>query len=220
MSFLHRSRSGSPPPPMPSPQLVPTPLPSPPPFTKKHSKSRVTPSLQNSPPIPPSLIGSPLLRKTLNSARSHDRLDCKAKAGLFGDDDEFGARRSRENRRCQSTTSLSSAYSSPRSLKRTLAHITSRCRSPPPSPAIVSPPPPVPPIPAFMLAPTDKRSTLQPSPKRSTANHAAIFDLYLDHPTEDTSLATRQRCDSQPGGALTCMQFFAMHNSPRHEHKV
>ncbi|KAF9226581.1 hypothetical protein BS17DRAFT_764805 [Gyrodon lividus] len=205
---------------MPSPQLIPTPLPSPPPFTKKLSKSRVTLPPSHHPRVPPSLIGSPLLKKTLNYSQSHERLDRKAKAGLFGDDDEFGARKSRENRRCLSTTSLSSAYSSPRSLKRTLGQFPSRCRSPPPSPAIVSPPPPVPPIPVFMLAPTDKRSILQPSPKRSTASHAAIFDLYVDHPTHGTCPATRKRCESQPGGALTCMQFFAMHNSTRHECKV
>ncbi|KIJ70077.1 hypothetical protein HYDPIDRAFT_79376 [Hydnomerulius pinastri MD-312] len=217
MSFARRSQS--PPPPMPSPQLVPTPLPSPPPFTKKPSKSRLTVPTHHSPAIPPSLIGSPLLKKTLNSSRSHERLDRKAKAGLFGDDDEFGARKSRENRRCPSTASLSSAYSSPRSAKRTLGQLPLRCRSPPPSPAIASPPPPVPPIPAFMLAPTDKRSVLQPSPRRSSAQHS-ILDLYMDQSAEDASLASRKRCESTPGGALTCMQFFAMHNSPRRDCRV
>ncbi|KAN0097487.1 hypothetical protein V8E55_001933 [Tylopilus felleus] len=38
-----------------------------------------------------------------------------------------------------------------RTIKRTLSHIPSRCRSPPPSPATRSPPPPVPPMPAFVL---------------------------------------------------------------------
>jgi hypothetical protein len=207
MSFR---RCESPPPPMPSPLLVPTPLPSPPPFAPKIHKSRITQSAQNSP-----RIGPPFLKKTLNSSQSHDRLDHKAKAGLFGDDDEFGARKSRENRRCPSTTSVSSAYSSPRSLKRSLGNIPLRCRSPPPNAAIASPPPPVPPIPAFMLAPTDKRSTLQPSPKRSSASHTAIFDLYMGHARKETSSTTRKRRESEHGNALTCMQFFTMHNSRR-----
>ncbi|KAF9247324.1 hypothetical protein BU15DRAFT_84841 [Melanogaster broomeanus] len=193
---------------MPSPQLLPTPLPSPPPFTT-NSRSRITRRSQN-----PPLVAPPLLKKTLNSSQSYDRLDRRAKAGLFGDDDEFGARKSRENRRYPSTTSLSSAYSSPRSLKRSLGNTQSRCRSPPPSPAIASPPPPVPPIPAFMLSPTDKRSILQPSPKRSSVSHAAIFDLYLDHTTEETSPATRKRREPKRGNALTCMQFFDMRSSP------
>ncbi|KAG1752671.1 uncharacterized protein EDB91DRAFT_529246 [Suillus paluster] len=204
MSFL---RSQSPPPPMPSPELVPTPLPSPPPF---HRNSRLTVP-NNSPPIPPRLIGSPLLEKTLNSSRSHDRLDRKAKEGLFGEDDEFGARKRALGRRSNSSI---------RSTRRSLAQSSSRYRSPPPSPSITSPPPPVPPIPAFMLTPTDKKSVVRSLPKRATAPaHHAIFDLY----TRDSAPSlSRSRCESssQAPGVVTCMQFFTMHNTPRRDCRV
>ncbi|KAH7929423.1 hypothetical protein BV22DRAFT_1029475 [Leucogyrophana mollusca] len=194
---------------MPSPQLVPTPLPSPPSFTRKQSRSRLTVPAQHSPPIPPSLIGSPLLQKTLSASRSHERLDRKAKAGLFGDDDEFGARRSHSGRR---RISVSSSPPRSESLKRSSAQTPPRYRSPPP-PAMTSPPPPVPPIPAFMLTPTDRRSVLQPIPKRASSHHT-IFDLYMDHSANEEFL--RRRCPStQSGGAVTCMQFFTMHNPPQ-----
>ncbi|KAH7887639.1 hypothetical protein F5I97DRAFT_1861769 [Phlebopus sp. FC_14] len=197
MSF---PRSPSPPPPMPSPQFLPTPLPSPPPLTTKPSVSRLTMHPQRSPPIPPTLIGSPLLQKTLNSARSHDRLDHRAKARLFGDDDDFGTRKQSENRRC--------SLASPRHTKRVVA----RCRSPPPSPAIASPPPPVPPIPAFMLAPTDKKSVLRAAP---THPSRPVTGTRPEHPHH----TSRRRCPStpQPGHAITCMQFFAMHNPSRRD---
>ncbi|KAG2042313.1 hypothetical protein BDR03DRAFT_945025 [Suillus americanus] len=211
MSFVAR-RSQSPPPPMPSPELVPTPLPSPPPI---HRNSRLTVPANNSPPIPPRLIGSPLLQNTLNASRSHDRLNRKAKEGLFGEDDEFGARKRALGKR--SNSSLSSLpILSPSPTRITRRGLSTRYRSPPPSPSIASPPPPVPPIPAFMLTSTDKKSVVQSIPnKRATAPaQHALFDL--------SPSLSRARCKSTPQtpGAMTCMQFFTMHNAPRRDCRV
>lgn len=93
-----------------------------------------------------------------------------------------------------------------RTLKRTLSQIPARCRSPPPSPAIRSPPPPVPPIPPFVL--TTRRSFIRPS----IADRAPPLDPRRDRPREDRSHATDVCCEA---GALGCMQFFAMRNSTR-----
>ncbi|OAX44535.1 hypothetical protein K503DRAFT_764951 [Rhizopogon vinicolor AM-OR11-026] len=219
MSFVQRPHS--PPPPMPSPQLVPTPLPSPPPLHRKPSPSRLTIPANHSPPIPPRLIGSPLLQKTLNASKSHDRLDRKAKEGLFGEDDEFGARRRALGRKSNSSiSSLPTLSPSPTRATRRSPTQSSRCRSPPPSLVVASPPPPVPPIPAFMLTPTDKKSSLQSFPKRETAPaHHTIFDLYT---SEDASSLPRTRCESTPHApsAMTCMEFFTIHNAPRRDCRV
>ncbi|KAG2757379.1 hypothetical protein P692DRAFT_20824778, partial [Suillus brevipes Sb2] len=210
MSFARRSQS--PPPPMPSPELLPTPLPSPPPI---HRISRLTIPANNSPPIPPRLIGSPLLQNTLNASRSHDRLDRKAKEGLFGEDDDFGARKRALGRRSNSSiSSLPILSNSPsRTTRRNLGQSSARFRSPPPSPSIASPPPPVPPIPAFMLTSTDKKSVVRSIPikRATTPAHHALFDL--------TPSLSRTRCKSSPQapGAMTCMQFFTMHNAPRRD---
>ena len=220
MSFV---RSQSPPPPMPSPQLVPTPLPSPPPFHRKIPPSRLTIPTNHPPPIPPRLIGSPLLQKTLTPSRSYDRLDRRAKQGLFGEDDEFGARRRALGRRSNSSiSSLPILSPSTRTTRRSPTQ-SSRCRSPPPSPLIPSPPPPVPPIPAFMITPTDNKVSLQSLPKRATAPaHHPVFDLYIDRTLmKDPSLSkSRSGSTSHAPSAMTCMQFFAVHNTPRKDCRV
>jgi hypothetical protein len=221
MSFV---RPQSPPPPKPSPQHVPTPQPTPPPLYRKPSPSRLTVPANYSPPIPPRLIGSPLLQKTLNASRSHDRLDRKAKEGLFGEDDEFGARRRALGRKSNSSiSSIPTLSPSPTRTTRRSPTQSSRCRSPPPSPMVASPPPPVPPIPAFMLTPTDKKSSLQSLPKRVSApSHHTILDLYIDCTPEDASSLSRTRCKSTPQApsAMTCMKFFTMHNAPRRDCRV
>lgn len=94
----------------------------------------------------------------------------------------------------------------PSSSPRTHSQPPSRCRSPPPSPAIRSPPPPVPPIPAFLL--TTNHSVIRPPRRPSAPNHVSAFDLYLDHPRVPPNMC----CESQAGGALTCVQFFAVHD--------
>lgn len=99
--------------------------------------------------------------------------------------------------------------SSPRTIKRTLSQLPSRCRSPPPTPPVRSPPPPVPPIPAFAL--TTNHSFIRSSRRPSAPSPASAFDLYLDHHKDDTP---NMCCESQAGhgGALTCVQFVAVHN--------
>lgn len=206
MSFI---RSTSPPPPLPSPQLVPAALPSPPPLSKKSSRTRL--AQQYSPPVHPSLIGDPLIPKTLVSSRSYDRLDRRARASLFGDDDDFGTGKPSLHRRLPTRTSkhISDHPSSP------------RCRSPPPSTAVALPPPPVPPIPTkFMLAPTDKKSVLQPPQKQSPV-HQALHDRCARHRVDERfSHSSREYCESAPN-AITCMQFFSMHNNvPRRDCEV
>lgn len=138
-------------------------------------------------PSPPPFTKRPSRRhlatqKTLNHALSHDALHYTA-------------------------TSPKAENSASRTLKRTLSQIPSRCRSPPPSPAIRSPPPPVPPIPAFVL--TTHRSSIGPS---SIPRRVPALDLYLDPPREDRSHTANACRESQAGGALGCMRFFAVHN--------
>ncbi|KAG9317432.1 hypothetical protein JVU11DRAFT_1631 [Chiua virens] len=139
------------------------------------------------PPFPsPQLLPIPLLsppRRLLDHPRSHDALH---RAPRFPD----------STPRAEHKRSLHS-----RTLKRTLSQSSFRCRSPPPSPAIRTPPPPVPPIPAFVLA--INHSSARPS----IPNPTPTFDLYLDRP-KDASF-----CESQARGPLTCMQFLAVHNS-------
>ncbi|KAI6034369.1 hypothetical protein BKA83DRAFT_4189015 [Pisolithus microcarpus] len=195
MSFL---RSNSPPPPLPSPQLVPTALPSPPPLSKKTSRSRL--AQQHSPPIHTDSLDP----KTLVSARSCDGLDRRARASLFGDDDDFGTGKPSLHRRLPTRTS-----------KHTTDHTSPRCRSPPPSTTVVSPPPPVPPIPTSMLAPTDKKSVLQPAHKQSSP-HQAVYDRYARHRIDERlSHSSRKYCEPAPN-AITCMRPFSMHNPRRH----
>lgn len=141
------------------------------------------------PPLPsPVLVHTPLpapprpAKKpfTLSHALSHDAL-------------HRAARSPRVNTRRPSP---------PRTIKRTFSQLSlsSRCRSPPPSPAIPSPPPPVPPIPPFVLAAS--RSFI----RSSIPGRAPPFDLYLDRPSEDPAIMRRA------GGPLSCVQFFAVHS--------
>ncbi|KAI6047425.1 hypothetical protein EDC04DRAFT_3052275 [Pisolithus marmoratus] len=202
MSF---PRSSSPPPPLPSPQLVPTPLPSPPPLSKKSSRTRLT--QHHSPPIHPSFMGDPLISKTLVSSRSYDGLDRRVRASLFGDDDDFGTGKPSPHRRLPARTS-----------KHITDHPSPRCRSPPPSTAVVSPPPPVPPIPTFMLTPTDKKSVLRPVQKQA-AVHQIVYDGYTRHRADERlSRSSLKHCEPAPN-AITCIQFFSMHN-PRRDCEV
>ncbi|KAI6105812.1 hypothetical protein F5141DRAFT_150868 [Pisolithus sp. B1] len=201
MSFL---RSNSPPPPLPSPQLVPIALPSPPPLSKKSSRTRLA---QQHSPIHAAFIGDSLVPKTLVSSRSYDCLDRRARASLFGDDDDFGTGKPSLHRRLPTRTS-----------KHITDHPSPRCRSPPPSTTVVSPPPPVPPIPTFMLAPTDKKSVLQPVHKQSIA-HQAVYDRYTRHRIDERlPHSSRKYCEPAPN-PITCMRPFSMHH-PRRDCEV
>ncbi|KAI0732999.1 hypothetical protein C8Q72DRAFT_881921 [Fomitopsis betulina] len=160
----------SPPPRMPSPQYMPSPLPSPPPgLPRRTSRNRLQlPAHPEEPPIPPRLIGSPLLRRMTVRPDQPHLLSYKAQSELWIDGDEFGTRRTESAQTLSASSSSSTSPSSPkRPGHRRMPSITispprMRSRSPPPSPMPNLPPPPVPPIPSFALAtPGAKRATLR-----------------------------------------------------------
>ncbi|KAI0052982.1 hypothetical protein FA95DRAFT_1552861 [Auriscalpium vulgare] len=208
--MAYSSRSQSPPPRMPSPTPLPTPLPSPRPFPRKSSRQRLLVA-PDSPPIPPTLIGSPLLTKGVFAQRpkhTHVLVD------VWADGVDFGARR--ENTR--SLPSPPRERLAGRSRHRRVAsislsvsaspgHTRARARSPPPSPRRPSSPPPVPPIPAAILAASPKKPVLQP---RST-NHPELLqipDLADASYTRPPSIRPTRSTE-----AMTCMRFFSIHNN-------
>lgn len=215
------SRSLSPPPPLPSPQLLPTSLPSPPTFPGSRLPRRRLHILSqpSSPaPIPPRLIGSPLLNKTLNISRSFERINEEAKATLWVDGDEFGSNRPESERmkdKEQYKLLSSPSFPSKRASRRpSPVHIP--YHSPPPSPTITSPPPPVPPIPAFLLSAYHKKPVLHTPPSLPTWP-AKIVPVPC-HPERHT--LRRKRGLSAPhhhgrAAGLTCSQFMTMRNEPR-----
>lgn len=202
LSNMSYSRPMSPPPPCPSPQLHPTPLPSPPVF--RPGRSRRT--QRTTPPISPRILGSPLLSKQLNTARSYERINEKAKATLWVDGDEFGSDRPECDKEQRN-----SAPTPPRrrvvTRRQSALHI--RTHSPPPSPTLRSPPPPVPPIPAFALSLTDKKPVLHTPPPLPTWP-AKIIPDYSPEGAE-RAMMRRKRGVSAP--YVTCSQFMAMHNT-------
>ncbi|EIW82088.1 hypothetical protein CONPUDRAFT_164735 [Coniophora puteana RWD-64-598 SS2] len=214
-------RPSSPPPPSRSPNLVPVSLPSPPHFSNKLSKSPSAAKmpLPDSGPTPLSPIGVRLIQ--LRTTRSQDRLRSKPKASTLSPNAQPSEREGRIPRKSVSTSNLKLSPSSART-RRVPSLSPSRCRSPPPSPSIASPPPPVPPIPAFLRNVTEKRTAIpptrspRPSPRHSSSacSNNTILDLYLnrDEPLE----ACKQ---GSQAGAVTCMQFFAIHN-PEYEVKA
>jgi hypothetical protein len=211
------NRPLSPPPPLPSPQLLPTSLPSPPTPTLHSKSSRRRLRLQSqpaSPPIPPRLIGSPLLEKPSNTRRSHDRIDDQAKAALWVDGDEFGSTRSEEEQK--SARSIAPPLSLPPSKRaRRVIPIHTSYISPPPSPQLCSPAPPVPPIPAFALSASDKKPVLHTPPPLPTWP-SKIIPEFTPTCAERTAMR-RNRGLSAPQGrpGMTCTQFMAMHTPPR-----
>lgn len=213
------TRPASPPPPMPSPKLEPTPLPSPPlrprnrPATRLRIQSHVT-------PVQPSLMGSPLLERTLNSSRSCTNL--RAKDGprefLRGEENRSKKQRSRGDVSPPSTPRSLPLPTPPRTPsirghRRSLSFAIPY-RSPPPSPTI-SAPPPVPPIPVSKLSPTDKKPVLRPQPTRITPIY--LPDLDITPIIEVTpSSPERQRapeCRGERGAVMTCLRFFSLRNS-------
>jgi hypothetical protein len=210
---------------LPSPQLLPTPLPSPPTFSGGLPRRRLhILSQPNPPPIPPRLIGSPLLNKTLNTSQSYERIDEKAKATLWVDGDEFGSNRS-ENRsddqQCKPLSSPSLPPTIPTPNKRITrrpspVHTINSYHSPPPSPSITSPPPPVPPLPAFVLHADHKKPVLHAPPPLPVWPAKIIPDV---RPCAAERYALRRKrglSTPHPRAAgLTCSQFMAMHNEPR-----
>ncbi|KAI0068761.1 hypothetical protein BV25DRAFT_1986333 [Artomyces pyxidatus] len=183
------ARSQSPPPRMPSPQPQTTPLPSPRPLPRKSSRQRLQlPRTPDSPPIPPTLIGSPLLNLTRPKQRA---------APTFNVDlDDFGSRAASPGRTKHR-----------RSASISVNHSPGRSRSPPPTPRRrPSNPPPVPPIPAALLTPSPPKPVLQPK-----NTNAALVPLACipDLPAYPRKPALKVRKSVE---AMTCMRFFALHN--------
>jgi hypothetical protein len=215
MSYI---RPQSPPPPVPSPQLLPTPLPSPPALSRV-SRRRLRmvsqPTRPASPPIPPRLIGSPLLEKTLTTSRSFERIDDEAKAALWVDGHEFGSSRTHWDHKETTPSAGPSLSVGPTKRTRRVPPIHTSYLSPPPSPKLCSPTPPVPPIPAFALIAGDKKPVLHIPPPPPTWPAKIIPEFT---PTCAERIESRRKRGlsvphSRPG--LTCSQFMTMHSSPR-----
>ncbi|GBE79656.1 hypothetical protein BKA93DRAFT_275606 [Sparassis latifolia] len=159
----------SPPPRTRSPQHAPSSsVPPPPLIPHRSSRSRLIPTQLEEPPIPPRLIGSPLLQKLTASHEPHV-LSQKVQSELWIDGDEFGTQKSRaESSSTPSPVSPASSPSSRRGHRRSpsvVATCRSRSHSPPPTPQFDLPPPPVPPIPLSALAtPGARRSVVRPRP--------------------------------------------------------
>ncbi|KAJ7228525.1 hypothetical protein GGX14DRAFT_68927 [Mycena pura] len=213
MSFLSPCpRPDSPPPRSPSPDVVLAPLPPP----RRHTAPRpIRLSLQGAQPRPK--VDKP--QRTVASARSCGdfRHPPTPKSASF-----FAV--------SEPSTPRSTGSSSPseagfrRTHRRTLSFAaSSRSRSPPPSPTVASPPPPVPPIPAFVLSPTDKKPVLHPAPTPARVNHIYLpewehFTVAPDgtprkpRRTEATAIVAARRAVAAPA-PMTCSTFFALHNT-------
>ncbi|KAF8195740.1 hypothetical protein K438DRAFT_1826450 [Mycena galopus ATCC 62051] len=98
-------------------------------------------------------------------------------------------------------------------------------RSPPASPTLSSPPPPVPPIPEFVLSPTDKKAVLHPA--TPTRHHiylpeweqfAVVPDLAAPPRKKRTSMSRRPV--AAPPAAMTCSTFLALHNQTQRPNHV
>ncbi|KAI0832338.1 hypothetical protein BC628DRAFT_303426 [Trametes gibbosa] len=180
------------PPRMPSPQFVPAPLP-PPPFPRRvSSRSRLhLPATPDEPPIPPRLVGSPLLEKLTHKPST---MSPKVHQHLWFDGDEFGTRTSTPPHYDSPlpSSASSSPFSSPRaassSARRSHRRSPSvaynrraRSHSPPPPPLASAAPPPVPPIPSSAFdTPGTKRPVLRTppaTPLRARTAQITIPDL-------------------------------------------
>lgn len=219
-------RPESPPPRQPSPELVLTSLPYPP----IHSRVRgSSPASRRNPQLtlqlPSSLAGSQHPQgKTLLSSRSYDH--------LRENRNPMALREPSANSRPRRVSSRLnvSAPATPRSLpsrspphspnpnfkrghRRSLSFAIPY-RSPPPSPTIAAPPPPVPPIPAFALTPTDRKPVLRTHPVDFAQIHLPELDglsPISEKPTLSPRKQTVPRADGSHG--MTCLKFFSLHNS-------
>ncbi|KAJ7781100.1 hypothetical protein B0H16DRAFT_1497079 [Mycena metata] len=106
-----------------------------------------------------------------------------------------------------------------RAHKRTLSS-ASPYRSPPASPILSSPPPPVPPIPEFVLAATDKKSVIYaPAPTRILLPEWEHFPIAPDlaSPRKPRTPTSARRTQVP---AITCSTFFALHNQSQRPNQV
>ncbi|KAJ3489702.1 hypothetical protein NLI96_g1937 [Meripilus lineatus] len=215
------SPSRQPPPRMPSPQPVHNPLP--PPFPRRvSSRSRLQlPLHPEEPPIPPSLIGSPILQRfTSNSRTQPQYISEKAQSELWLDGDEFGAKR-KETAHLQALVPPSPLLvpSTPQSSKRISRRHSpplsssrrNRSRSPPPTPRQCTPPPPVPPVTSNAFAtPGSKKAIIHTPSARKSSIQGSIPELALDPPRSPDRL----RC-AQAATGVTCFEYITLHNNSR-----
>ncbi|VDB85456.1 unnamed protein product [Peniophora sp. CBMAI 1063] len=149
-----------------------------------------------SPPIPPTLIGSPLLQNTKSRARTVSLNPVSSAKQVVE------RRRTRSHHRRTSSISIS-----PNSTTRTNA----RARSPPPSPRRPSIAPPVPPIPDFARVEA-RQAVLRP---RQVADDVVPV-ITISPPAPDVPLH-QSRFSAVPRAAaskgFTCINYLAMHNS-------
>ncbi|KAI0036803.1 hypothetical protein K488DRAFT_81792 [Vararia minispora EC-137] len=194
------------PPREPSPEPVFTPLPSPAlRLQRSRQRLRLPMATPDSPPIPPTLIGSPLLDKCAPRKRTSS-----LNPDFCPDAHEFGAQRPERlsppsqsgHRRTPAIHRRTSSISiSPSSTTR----INARARSPPPTPRRPSIAPPVPPIPDFVRTGASK-AALKPS---------SILDQPV--PVIDLSTAAYESSvpKAEPYEGMTCLKFFSLHNRPQ-----
>ncbi|KAJ7765011.1 hypothetical protein DFH07DRAFT_770274 [Mycena maculata] len=217
MSFIN-ARPDSPPPRSPSPDVVLAPLPPP-----RRRSARAHLSLEGNSPRPRLPLTLARIEKPLVSMRS------------------CGDLRQSQTPRSASRSVVSApptpraiAPSSPsastfrRTHKRTLSFAVPY-RSPPASPTFASPPPPVPPIPEFVLSPTDKKPvlhTVAPAPTRVTHIYLPEWEQFTVTP-DFASPAPRKKRTSMPGRraggappAMTCSGYLALHNSTQRLNQV
>ncbi|KAF9464430.1 hypothetical protein BDZ94DRAFT_1256418 [Collybia nuda] len=214
MSFF--SRPDSPPPRQPSPDFLPAPLPSPHLRARlRHSSSKH--SLPNySPSLPPGLTPDLFPRYM----RSYDHINASI--------DGFERKRARSALTASPPTTprslpvpSSSRASDERPHRRCLSSAIPY-RSPPPSPTISLAPPPVPPIPAFVLTPlVDIKSPPRQKPSLTTPIHLPELDNLpsLPQPTRRSRKQSRPLPLSTPSPekhrsvGMTCLKFFSIRKS-------
>ncbi|KAJ7638973.1 hypothetical protein FB45DRAFT_417608 [Roridomyces roridus] len=204
MSFMSR-RSASPPPRSPSPDVVLQSLPPP----RRPVRRPGHLSLEGG-------SAPPRIQRPLLSMRSCTELRVKSPS-----------RSSRSVVSAPPTPSASSGPGSRRTHKRTLSFAIPY-RSPPASPTLSTPPPPVPPIPDFVLTPTDRKPVLHPVPTTRTIGapiylpdweqFTVVPDIAPPTPRKQprATLSTRRT----PPAGMTCSGYFALHNSNQRSPRV
>ncbi|KAJ7684040.1 hypothetical protein B0H17DRAFT_1073366 [Mycena rosella] len=215
MSFLS-SRPESPPPRSPSPDVVLAPLPAPP--VRRRTHSARPPRLSLTASADPKAERSMHLQKTLASMRS-----C---GDLRQNPPTKSAPRSVLSAPPTPRSFAPSSPSSPgfrRTHRRTLSFAVPY-RSPPASPTLSSPPPPVPPIPEFVLSPTDKKPVLH-SPAPTRVDHIYLpeweqFTVAPDVTPRKPRTSMSGRRTGGGGAPMTCSTFFALHNPNQRPNQV
>ncbi|KAF7355438.1 hypothetical protein MSAN_01460600 [Mycena sanguinolenta] len=216
------SRCASPPPRSPSPEIVLAPLPPP---RRRNPNRPPRLSLQSSDERPN--LKAESKRRSLASMRSCGDLRYPATPK--------SASRSAVSAPATPRTLVPSSPSGSsfrRTHKRTLSFAVPY-RSPPPSPTLSSPPPPVPPIPEFVLSPTDKKPVLHPvAPTR--VNHIYLPEWEQFTVVPDVVSPRKKRASMSPSGrrttgvaaaappppGMTCSTFFALHNETQRPNRV